>query len=236
MGSTKKKSILRSRDSICKFCNKGFSSEKTLAAHMCPKKRRYADKDLVGSRLGFRIFQQFYEMNTKSTTPKTVMDFIFSRHYTGFVKFARYLVDLHPLDSDRFINHVIKNGFKMKEWTKPDVYEKWLNEHLRKEPARAALERGIITLDDWASKNNCSFTDFFSQVSTVEAVYLIRSGKISPWIIYISNSSSELLSRFNDEQSKMLAPILSSNLWSFVFNKRVDDVKYVSQILSEAGL
>ena len=39
-------------------------SERTLAAHMCIKKRRWADKDLTHTRLGYRVFQMFYEMNT----------------------------------------------------------------------------------------------------------------------------------------------------------------------------
>ena len=31
----------------CKWCNKTFMSERTLSAHMCVKKRRWADKDLT---------------------------------------------------------------------------------------------------------------------------------------------------------------------------------------------
>ena len=236
MASTKKKSIVRSRDNICKFCNKGFSSERTLAAHMCPKKRRYADKDQPGSRLGFRVFQRFYDLTTKSPEPKSVMDFIFSSHYKAFVKFARYLIDLGPLSADKFIEHVIKNGVKMKDWHSPDVYEKWLTEFLRKEPVGAALERGIIAMDAWATENNTEFVNFYTDVHTVEAVYMIRSGKISPWMLYVSDNSASLLSRMNSEQNKILYPILDVNMWNFVFHKRLDDVKYAKEILSEAGL
>ena len=30
----------------CKWCGKSFMSERTLAAHMCVKKRRWADREM----------------------------------------------------------------------------------------------------------------------------------------------------------------------------------------------
>lgn len=227
---------MRSRDNICKFCSKGFSSERTLIAHMCPKKRRFADKDQPGSLLGFRVYQRFYEFATTAPEPRTFMEFIFSPHYMAFVKFARYVIDLGPLSSDRFIDHVIKNGIKMKQWNNPDVYEKWLVEHLRKEPVAVALERGVLTMDAWATEQGLEYTDFYSKVHTVEAVQLIRSGKLSPWVLYVSENSTDLLGRMNAEQNKILFSILDVNMWNFVFHKRLDDVRFAKEILGEAGL
>ncbi len=236
MASKPKTSIVRSRDNICKFCKKGFSSERTLAAHMCVKKRRFADKDAPGSMLGYRVFQRFYELTSRKSEPKSVYEFIDSSHYNAFVKFARYMVDLNPLVPDQFIDYVITNGIKMKDWDKPSIYDKFLGEYIRKEPVKRALERSIIEMDKWAQENNTEFTNFFEYVHPVEAVYLIKSGRISPWIIYISDNSSKLLSSFNQEQVKMLANIMDVNLWNFVFHKKVDDVKYARDIISAAGL
>ncbi len=73
----------------CKWCEKSFRTERTLSAHMCPRKRRWADKDMTHVRLAHRTFQIFYEINTNSTKSKTQEDFIRSEYYEGFTKFGR---------------------------------------------------------------------------------------------------------------------------------------------------
>ena len=81
-----------SESNTCKWCGKTFMSERTLAAHMCIKKRRWADKDLTHIRLGYRVFQMFYELNTTASKPKSMEDFIKSQYYEGFTKFGRSCV------------------------------------------------------------------------------------------------------------------------------------------------
>ena len=73
----------------CKWCNKSFQSERTLSVHMCPRKRRWADKEMTHVRLGFRVFQMFYDLNTSSVKAKTMEEFIKSQYYEGFTKFGR---------------------------------------------------------------------------------------------------------------------------------------------------
>ena len=49
---------------------KNLGHERTLAAHMCPRKRRWADRDMTHVRLGYRVFQMSYEMNTAVSKPR----------------------------------------------------------------------------------------------------------------------------------------------------------------------
>ena len=96
----------------CKYCEKSFSTEKTLIAHMCVKKQRFKDKDTPGARLGFRAFQRFYELSVRSKTPKTELDFIKSQYYTSFVKFGRHLIALDPIASEEYLDFLIKNAIE----------------------------------------------------------------------------------------------------------------------------
>ena len=236
MATNKKTSVLRSRDNICKFCEKGFSSERTLAKHMCVKKRRFADKDQPSCQLGFRIFQRFFELTTNSKEPKSVMDFINSSHYMAFVKFARYLIDLEPLIPDQFITYVIKNGLKVKDWSKMSIYEDFLAEHLRKETVQKALERSVVTIAEWGEENNLDYTSFYENMAPAEATHLIKSGRISPWLLYVSDRSPTLMGRLSSEQNKLIQKAIDVNMWNFVFHKRMDDVKFAREIIEEAGL
>jgi len=222
--------------STCKYCNKTFKTEKTLASHLCPRKRRMAEKDNLSSRLGFRVFQRFYELTTKSAKPKTFDDFIRSNYYTDFVKFGRHLGHRDAIDTERFIDFVIRNGVKLRDWRKDFVYETFLQELMNKEPADRALERTLLTMSEWATENDTTFNKFFDNVSTTEATHIIRSGRISPWVLYLSESAGSLLGRMSSEQGDMIKEIINPNIWKARFHKKPDDVAFVMEVLEQAGL
>ena len=203
---------------------------------MCPKKRRMAEKDNLSSRLGFRVFQRFYEMTTAGQQPKTFEQFINSKYYTDFVKFGRHLGHRDAIDTERFIDFVIKNGVKLRDWRKDFVYESFLQELMNKEPAERALERTLLTMSTWATENNTTFNKFFDDVSTNEATHIIRSGRISPWVLYLSESAGSLLSRMSTEQGDMISEIINPSIWQARFHKKQDDVQFVIEVLEAAGL
>lgn len=220
----------------CKFCNKQFRQERTIASHMCVKKRRHIDKDSVGSRLGFTVFCRFYELTTTCKKPKTFSDFVDSNYYSEFVKFGRHLVALNPIDINNFVDFVIKNGTKLKDWSKDYVYETYLHELTKKEPADRALERTILEMQTWANVNNEEYYDFFRKVNANEATYLIRCGKISPWVLYLAESADELFSRLNQEQGSIIQTAINPQIWHAKFALRKSDVDFVQTVLSSAGI
>ena len=107
-----------SDDLTCKWCDKSFRTERTLSAHMCPRKRRWADRDMTHVRLAYRTFQMFYEMNTNSTKPKTMEDFIRSQYYEGFTKFGRSCIRNEYMDPEKFAEWLIRNGKNCRTGTK----------------------------------------------------------------------------------------------------------------------
>ena len=225
-----------SLENKCKWCEKTFMSERTLSAHMCVKKRRWADKDLTHTRLGFRVFQMFYELNTTATKQKTQEDFIKSQYYEGFTKFGRSCVTNEYLNPENFAEWLIKNGKKLADWHKDSLYDEYLLTYVKKEPGMKALERTIIYLAEWSAENKIDWQDYFKEVSTPRAVHDIRSAKISPWLIYLSESGDTLLTRFSDEQVKMIAHIIDATFWMKVFANNKEEVSEVKKACGIAGL
>ncbi len=236
MDSQKKISQTSSESNTCKWCEKTFTSERTLAAHMCVKKRRWADKDITHVRLGFRVFQMFYEMNTASSKNKTMEEFIQSQYYQGFVKFGRSCVKNEYLDPERFAEWLIKNGKKLSDWGKDSLYDEFLLDYVKKESGMRALERNIIYLSSWADENQCNWQEYFAKASTFRAVYDIRSAKISPWILYLSQTGDQLLVRFSDEQVKMVEHIIDAGFWMKLFSVNKEEVREVKHTCEVAGI
>ena len=159
----------------CKWCGKEFASERTLAAHMCVKKRRWADRDMSHIRLGHRAFQMFYEMNTSAKQPKSMEDFIMSQYYEAFVKFGRSCIRNEYLDPEKFAEWLIKNGKKLKDWSSDALYDEYLLEYVKKETGMRALERNIIYLSQWADETDNTWQSYFTKVSPARAVHDILS-------------------------------------------------------------
>ena len=220
----------------CKWCGKNFKSERTLSVHMCVKKRRMADKDLTHTRLGYRVFQMFYEMNTTASKTKSYEDFVRSQYYEGFVKFGRSCVTNEYLNPEQFAEWLIKEGKKLADWHKDSLYDEFLLVYVKKEPGMKALERTIIYLDQWGKENNKSWQDYFKEVSPSRAVHDIRSAKISPWMIYLCKSGDDLLVKFSDEQVKMIEHIIDATFWMKQFANNKEEVVEVKNACEVAGI
>ena len=223
-------------NNTCKWCGKNFKSERTLGVHMCVKKRRNADKEMTHVRLGYRVYQMFYELNTSASKSKSMEDFITSQYYEGFVKFGRSCVRNEYLAPEQFAEWLIKSGKKLKDWASDALYDEYLLEYVKKESGMRALERNIIYLSKWGDEHSQPWQAYFGSVSPSRAAYDIRSAKISPWLLYLSNTGDQLLTRFNDEQIKMIEHIIDTTFWMQLFKKNKEEVKAIQETCHAAGI
>lgn len=220
----------------CKFCKTKFHKETTLISHMCVKKQRHTDINSAGSRFGFMAFKRFYEISANSKKPKTHQDFIDSPYYIDFAKFGNHLALLRPVYIDQFIDFVIKNSVKLKDWTKDFVYDMYIDDLIKREPALSATDRSITEIMNWCEKNTVAFDQFFITISANEAAYMIRTGKISPWVLYLCATGGTLMDKFNEDHSKIIGVIIDPGFWMKKFKKQDDDVEYIKSLLGQAGL
>ena len=220
----------------CGFCQRAFTNERTLGVHMCEKKRRHNDKDNVASRMGLGLYQRFYELNTATKNAKTSAEFIDSKYYKAFIKFARHLMDLRPVDQSRFVDYVFRNSIKDRDWCKDNVYEAYILDLLGKEPAQRGLERSIMSMEKWASETEYEYNEFFRYVSPSEATHMVKMGKISPWVLYLAETSDLLWERLSDEQATMIAAIVDPKIWMARFQIKKEECSFTRDILHEAHI
>ena len=78
----------------CKYCEREFKRESSLAVHICEQKKRYQEKDERGVQIGYQAYIKFFEYTQGSAKLKTFDDFAASPYYRAFVKFGRYCVSI----------------------------------------------------------------------------------------------------------------------------------------------
>lgn len=230
------KTISSDKPFVCEYCNTGFTKEKTLVNHVCESKRRHLQKSDKQVLLGFYAFQRFYKTSTGAKTEKTYEDFAKSTFYNAFVKFGSYLNNVKPLYTEKYIDWVIKSGIRIDNWCKDENYEKYVKELILKEDALTALERSVKTMEEWAIENNTVWNHYFRYVSTNRAVWHIKDGKVSPWLILNCNSGKEMLAKFSDEQLNMIYHVLAPEHWSIKFKRHSADIELIKEIIKEGNL
>jgi hypothetical protein len=220
----------------CGFCSKAFVTEKSLISHMCVQKGRELDRDQKTVRMGLSIYVKFYEKNCRGAKQRTWTDFVKSRHYNDFVKVGTYITDIAAVNAPLFIDFLVTSSIPIAQWRSPKVYQAYLTDLLRNETPDAAIERNIVLMQQWAADTDHAWTDFFKIVSPAQATAWIQTGRISPWLIYISGASDQMTSRFTPEQWAIIEPYLDPGFWEVKMSRYKDEVEYFKKTLAEFGL
>jgi hypothetical protein len=184
-------------------------------------------------------WNRFYTLNTFNKSPdfkNNYRNFIDSNYYNAFVKFGKHICDLNAIQPAKFIDYVIKNSIPIDKWTYDMVYEQYVRELVRQESAEDALERNILLMNEWSMQTGENWTDFFRKVNTNQAVAWIKSGRISPWVIYNVDSSVDFFERCSPEQIAMIKSFASPGPWKIKFNKNRESCDFIRNTLRENGM
>ena len=223
-------------ENICKFCEKKFSRLSTLSVHLCENKRRYQQKNERGVQFGLQAYLRFYELTQGSAQFKTYDDFASSPYYGAFVKFGRYCVNVKCINFVAFTDWLLKNNKKLDHWAKDSLYSEWLQSYVKKEAVQDALERSLLTMQEWADENNSQFNHYFLYANANKVCYHISTGRVSPWVIYNSATGVAWLEDLNEEQIAMIIEWIDPDYWSRKFQDYLADTEWVKTVLQDSKL
>jgi hypothetical protein len=204
---------------------------------MCEKKRRALQKDEKRVRHGFYAFGRFYKLSAGAKKEKTYEEFCASPYYNAFVKFGSFISNVKPLYPEKYIDWVVKSGVKLDHWCKDALYEKYVLELILKEDVATALERSVKTMMEWAEENEpAAWNHYFNYISLNRAVWHIKDGKISPWLLLNCASGKAMLGKFNNEQLEMVFHVINPEHWAMRFKRLPRDVELAKQVAKESAL
>jgi hypothetical protein len=223
----------------CRYCEKGFAKESTLAVHLCEPKRRWQQEKEVGVQLGLKAYLRFYEITQGSARLKSYEDFVSSPYYNAFVKYGRHCVAIRAINFSSFTDWLLKNNKKIDHWCKDSMYVEWMAEYLKKEAVQDALERALKEMQDYADEHSelkNGFTDYFRYGNDNRICHHITTGRISPWILYNCASGVDFLGNLSEEQVGIVLPWIDPDYWQRRFKDYLSDTEWVKDILTKAGV
>lgn len=222
----------------CAYCKKSFVKENTLSKHVCERKRRFQQEKEIGVQWGLQAYVMFVTTTQKTRCPG-YEDFVNSNYYTAFVKYGRYCHALHCVNFAKFTEFLLKTNRRLDNWCNDNIYNEWLTEYLRRENVQDALERSITTMVDYTHNHpeyRNGYRDYFALVNENRVCYHITTGRISPWIVYQSQSGRDFLDRLNDDQAGSVMHIIDPTYWQLRFCDCPEDVQFANRVLKLADL
>jgi hypothetical protein len=206
-----------------------------MIKHLCESKRRWQDKDLPGNRIGFQSWVEFYKKNTTSKKPKTYVDFVKSAYYIAFVKFGHYCIGIKCINVNRYANWLLKNQIKIDSWCSDTNYNTFLIQFLKEEDALDAIARSIETTITLAKEENIQSKDYIRYGNRNRVCHLITNGKISPWMLYQSESGVDFLGNLDEGQQRLIMDYINPEQWAIKFKRNSEMVVQVKELLNQAG-
>lgn len=219
----------------CGYCDKTFARESSIEVHMCEPKRRRLQRNDRGVQLGLQAYVRFYETMQGSAKNKTFDDFESSSYYRAFVKFGHYCVNTRVINPERFMAWLLKHQKKIDKWCSDQIYTEYLTNYLTLEAVDDALARAMEYGLDWAEKTGNPAHDCLRYGNANVICHAITAGRVSPWVIYSSESGQKFLSELSSDQVAMIWPYIDSDVWQKKFQTYPADHEYAQEMLKQAG-
>jgi len=220
---------------VCGHCDKTFLRESSIEVHMCEPKRRRLQRDDRGVQLGLQAYVRFYETMQGSAKNKTFDDFETSSYYRAFVKFGHYCVNTRVINPERFMAWLLKQQKKIDKWCSDQIYTEYLVNYLTLEAVDDALARAMEYGLDWAEKIGNPAHDCLRYGNANAICHAITAGRISPWVIYNSESGQKFLGELSPDQVTMIWIYIDSDVWQKKFQTYPADQEYSKEMLKQAG-
>jgi hypothetical protein len=151
------------------------------------------------------------------------------------VKFGNYCVDAQVLNVPRYVDWLLKNQINIDKWNKDTNYTKFIIEFCKMEDPFDAIARSIETAIELTKQDNILTKDIFRYGNKNRICFMITKGKLSPWVIYHSQSGQEFVGNLDSTQEKMIFEYINPEQWAIKFLKQKDIVPEIKQLLKQSG-
>lgn len=214
----------------CEYCNKTFKQSKSFLTHLCEPKRRWMDRDSQTNRTAYNAWRYYFAKHHPSMSID-YKDFTKNSFYLSFMKFATYCLNTKVIHIIFFIDFLLSHKVPIDKWCNDTHYAKFLSHYLKSENVNDAVKRTIRTLENMCEEENIEVKDSFKYLNGNRLCQKIYQGLISPWVLYTSDSAMNFLHNLNEDQVRIVYPVIDPDIWRIKIFREKDNSSQVKQIL-----
>jgi hypothetical protein len=127
------------------------------------------------------------------------------------------------------------NKISIDAWAKDTNYNRYLIDYLKCEDPLDAVARSIETAMTLAKTESIATKDYLRYGNRNKICYEITVGRISPWMLYQSESGRTMLDTLDSTMIDTIIDYIKPEQWALKFKRNHDNVVEVQQLLKDAG-
>ena len=222
----------------CEFCSATFVSAKNLEKHNCKYKKRFAY--ITQNKKGIAAFSYYKKWLTLSGKSIKYIDghtFIHSVNYNFFINFVDLCKDNGIPDVIQFIKTMISTKISPKHWTRKDVIEFFFEEYDLKGDPKKHISISIDTIIRISDALSCEPKEIFQILEPKEISLLIKTRKLSPWLLLNSKEFGLYLkNKASAQDREYIQKFINPKKWKEIILRDPKLKKAIEQIIQEFDL
>lgn len=183
----------------CQFCKKEFKTQEGFEKHMCEKKSRYVNFNVLAFYV-WKCWHKFTHIRLAKDEEKNKIRFVCSKEYLVFEKFSKFLEEIDPYDCADYLKYLVDNKINVNKWQSSEYFHKWVEYYAKKE----SRELGIIRSKKYLEQQGVDI----KTISESRLFNYLYNGRISPW--YIDYIDKTIFLRLGDDLIKKIEGIIKT--------------------------
>ncbi len=200
----------------CPYCNKAYARESWFRKHTCAKRKRFEQMHHMDFRRGLRIYTHWrtrngYLRRGKEITPQ---EFISSQFYESFMSLVKFTSDNWVITSLRYLDFLIDFRIAESKWMTEETLKSYRDHARRNDDPITQTKETFEAIKYWCEKNEIERRDFFAKIPPGQALQMITTNRLSPWVLFgYDKSVNDLLTRMNNDWICSINEFLNNSYW-----------------------
>jgi hypothetical protein len=129
----------------------------------------------------------------------------------------------------------LKNKISVDTWHRDTVYTKFIIDYLKTEDPLDAIARSIETTVRLAEQDSLQTKDVLRYGNRNKICYEITKGRISPWMLFQSESGLQFIESLDSTQQKMILEYINPEQWAIKFKRHKNIIPEIKELLNAGG-
>jgi len=222
----------------CDFCSTTFVTERGHEKHDCKYKQRYEHVTKKPTGISaYRYYLTWLKVSGKSTKYIDEHTFIHSTQYNHLVNFVAMCKERGVPDRDEFIKIMIKKNISPQNWCGDSVFKLFLEEYDTKVDPIKHIDKTVDTILRLSDALECDPEEIFYLLDNDTMLTLIKTRKLSPWLLLNSNKFKEyLITKASAKEREYIQKYINPKKWKGILENNTKITQTVKVIVEEFDL
>lgn len=170
----------------CKFCDKTFTRKSWHERHTCEKKRRFSERNDIFTISGHRLFNHWQRKTgllRRGKEEKTLEQFCKSPFFNSFKQLAVFTEQNYVVSKYQYLDWLVEKRVPERRWRYQATIDRYRNS-LQKENPDKQVKTSVKNILEWCEDRNVEPSMFFVSITPGQALNMVRSSQLSPWVLF----------------------------------------------------